>query len=70
MLIVTGKSGGKAEREASLLHASVLTGDLAGVRAGQLVNVQGLLRIIGMLWPMAALAWFAPQGRRPVRRWL
>lgn len=43
---------------------------LAGVRAGQLVNVQGLLRIIGMLWPMAALAWFAPQGRRPVRRWL
>ncbi len=43
---------------------------LAGVRAGQLVNVQGLLRIIGMLWPVAALAWFMPLGRRPARRWL
>ena len=43
---------------------------LAGVRAGQLVNVQGLLRIIGMLWPVAAIAWFMPLGRRPARRWL
>ena len=34
MITVTSKSNGDAEREASLLHASVLAGDLAGVRAG------------------------------------
>jgi hypothetical protein len=31
---------------------------LAGISAGRLVNLQGLLRLIALVWPLIALVWF------------
>lgn len=43
---------------------------LAGVRSSQLVNLQGLLRAVSMLWPIAAIVWFMRRLRRRRERWL
>lgn len=43
---------------------------LAGMRSGQLVNLQGLLRAVSMLWPLAAIGWFAQGLRKRKPRWL
>jgi VanZ family protein len=37
---------------------------LAGMQAGQLVNLQGLLRTVSLVWPLLAIVWFWRRARR------
>jgi VanZ family protein len=37
---------------------------LAGMQAGQLVNLHGLLRSVSLVWPLLAIVWFSRRARR------
>ncbi|MEI6545498.1 MAG: VanZ family protein [Burkholderiales bacterium] len=41
---------------------------LAGFSSGRLVNLQGLLRLIALAWPLIAMAWFWRRTGRSARR--
>lgn len=41
---------------------------LAGFSSGRLINLQGLLRVIALVWPLIAMAWFWRRTGRSARR--
>ena len=41
---------------------------LAGFSSGRLINLQGLLRVIALVWPLIAMAWFWRRTDRSARR--
>lgn len=41
---------------------------LAGFSSGRLINLQGLLRVIALVWPLIAMAWFWQRTDRSARR--